>query len=97
MSNHRVLRASTRWVSVLWLAVALSGCAVFSDPPVPKTAADAPESRWGPVMTAIASAELYPDGKTVVDLIPTRDPAAIVADYQEQTTTGPMPREALKA
>ncbi|MCM2129533.1 alpha,alpha-trehalase TreA [Larsenimonas rhizosphaerae] len=97
MSNHHFLRASTRWLSVLGLAVALSGCAALSSPPVPKTAADSPETRWGPVMTAIASAELYPDGKTVVDLIPTRDPAAIVADYQEQTTTGPMPREALKA
>ncbi|MCM2972466.1 alpha,alpha-trehalase TreF [Larsenimonas suaedae] len=97
MLNHRGLRAPAQWVSVLLCAVVLSGCAAFSAEPTPKRAAHSPEQWWGPVMTAVAEAELYPDGKTVVDLIPKRDPEVIVSEFEAKTATGPLSRPALVA
>ncbi|MFC0337783.1 alpha,alpha-trehalase [Kushneria avicenniae] len=87
-----------RLLAGVMLAWALVGCAgsntMSGDP---KTAAQSPDRAWGPVMVAIAEAGLYDDQKTVVDLIPRREPSSIVADYQARTTDGPLSREALKA
>ncbi|WP_457808970.1 alpha,alpha-trehalase TreA [Kushneria sp. EE4] len=89
--------AMRRLVTGLVLTWALAGCAgsgaISSDP---KTAAQSPERAWGPVMVAIAEAGLYEDEKSVVDLIPRRDPGLIVADYQTRTADGPLSRSALE-
>ncbi|WP_456268968.1 alpha,alpha-trehalase TreA [Kushneria sp. AK178] len=87
-----------RILTGLVLAWALAGCASSGGTSGdPKTAAQSPERAWGPVMVAIAEAGLYEDEKTVVDLIPQREPGEIVADYRSRTADGPLSRSALQA
>lgn len=42
-------------------------------------------------------AQLYPDGKSVVDLVPKRDPAAIVADFEQLQQAGEISKARLQA
>ena len=91
-------KSTCRLVAGLVLAWALAGCAgaggVGGEP---KTAAQSPDRAWGPVMVAIAEADLYDDEKTVVDLIPRRAPGLIVEEYQKRTAGGALSRAELKA
>lgn len=87
-----------RAVTGVALLAMLAGCAgsggTNGDP---KTAAQSPDRAWGPVMVAIAEADFYEDEKSVVDLIPRRDPSLIVSDYQARTASGPLSQAALEA
>ncbi|WP_229819664.1 alpha,alpha-trehalase TreA [Kushneria pakistanensis] len=86
-----------RVLTGLALTCVLAGCASSGGTNGdPKLAAQSPERAWGPVMVAIAEAELYEDEKSVVDLVPRRDPSLIVSDYQSRTSDGPLSREALE-
>ncbi|WP_110707469.1 alpha,alpha-trehalase TreA [Salinicola sp. CR57] len=82
-------QARLGWATLLLAGLLLGGCSTQSleressrEPPA-KTARQSPDRSWGPVMEAVAMAKLYPDGKSVVDLVPKRDPAAIVADFEQ--------------
>ena len=43
-----------------------------------------PDALFGPLFTAVQSAQLFPDQKTFVDAVPRSDPLMILADYRMQ-------------
>lgn len=102
LGNYRQMRLG--WTTLLLTALLLGGCGTqgIEREPVQeapaKTARQSPDRTWGPVMKAVAMAQLYPDGKSVVDLVPKRDPAAIVADFERlQQQEGEIDKARLQA
>lgn len=91
------------WVNLLLTALLLGGCGTANVERQPvegapaKTAQQSPEHSWGPVMKAVAMAQIYPDGKSVVDLVPKRDPAAIVTDFEQLQQAGAISKTRLQA
>jgi len=87
LGDYRQVRLG--WSTLLLTALLLGGCGTQGIEREPaqgapaKTARQSPDRTWGPVMKAVALAQLYPDGKSVVDLVPQRDPEAIVADFEQ--------------
>ncbi|TKD51313.1 alpha,alpha-trehalase TreF [Sphingomonas baiyangensis] len=65
---------------------ALAGCATppASSPPAAKLAT--PADLYGPLFEAVQMRRLFADGKTFVDAVPRRAPAAILADYRARAT-----------
>lgn len=103
LGNDRQARLG--WATLLLMGLLLGGCGTPSverepavEQPPAKTALQSPDRAWGPVMKAVAMAQLYPDGKSVVDLVPKRDPAAIVADFERlQQQEGEIGKARLQA
>src|ERR1700741_3738888 len=46
-----------------------------------------PDKIYGQLFHDVQMAKVFPDGKTFVDCVPTRNPKDIVADYQKQKAT----------
>jgi len=46
-----------------------------------------PNKLYGELFTDVQMKQVFPDGKTFVDCLPKRDPAAIIADYKIQKDT----------
>lgn len=105
LENYRQVRLG--WTTLLLTALLLGGCGTQGIEREPaqetqeapaKTARQSPDRTWGPVMKTVAMAQLYPDGKSVVDLVPKRDPAAIVADFERlQQQEGAIDKARLQA
>lgn len=54
-----------------------------------------PDKIYGQLFTDVQTAKIFPDGKTFVDCVPKKDPAAIVADYMK-LKNNPAVRYSLK-
>lgn len=50
----------------------------------PAQTQQSPAELFGPLFEAVQTSRVFPDGKTFVDAVPRRDPAAILADYRRQ-------------
>ncbi|MBJ3813767.1 alpha,alpha-trehalase TreA [Shimwellia pseudoproteus] len=50
----------------------------------PQAWPQSPDELFGPLFTAVQSAQLFPDQKTFVDAVPRSDPLMILADYRMQ-------------
>ena len=51
-----------------------------------------PADLYGALFRAVQLGRVFPDGKTFVDAVPKRGPAAILADYERRRPTGPSLR-----
>lgn len=49
--------------------------------PTAEARAPSPADLFGPLFVAVQTQKIFPDGKTFVDAVPKRDPAAIMADF----------------
>ncbi|WP_410014690.1 alpha,alpha-trehalase TreA [Sodalis sp. C49] len=57
---------------------------VESGPLVPAAAVLPPDILFGPLFEAVQQARIFPDQKTFADAVPRENPAAILAQYQDQ-------------
>lgn len=87
------MRAGCRWIAA---ALALAAAPLASPVVARETAAAVatPADLYGPLFEAVQMRRVFPDGKTFVDAVAKRAPAAIVADYRAHA---PMDDAALKA
>lgn len=69
------------------LATLLSASALIATPLSAQQ--PSPADLYGPLFAAVQTARLFPDGKTFVDAVPKRDPAAILADYRRAAPATP--------
>lgn len=78
------------------LAAGLSASALAQAPSAPVAASTVatPADLYGPLFAAVQERRVFPDGKTFVDAVPRRRPAAILADYAR---AGPLDDTALRA
>ena len=67
------------------LGVALAAMLVTG----PLPAQQSPQDIYGDLFRAAQTGRIFPDGKTFVDAVPKRDPAAIMADYRREPPRDP--------
>ena len=77
----------------LLASLALPGMAAAQQTPGAGARMQSPADIYGPLFGAVQQQRVFADGKTFVDAVPKRDPAAILADYARTRPQGP----ALKA
>ncbi|MGQ7361684.1 hypothetical protein ACTGV6_10565, partial [Streptococcus suis] len=72
-------------LSTLLLAAGLAAMPVAGSAqqavPTTRPAPASPADLYGPLFVAVQTQKIFPDGKTFVDAVPKRDPAAIMADF----------------
>ncbi|WP_245841719.1 alpha,alpha-trehalase TreF [Sphingomonas lenta] len=75
-----------------YAVVLLIACAAVGAPaqtsPAPTEQARTPADLYGELFRAVQLGRVFPDGKTFVDVVPKRPPAAIMADYRRDRPAG---------
>ncbi|MGR6329008.1 alpha,alpha-trehalase TreA [Sphingomonas sp. XXL09] len=74
-------RLSTLMLAAGVATMPVATMAQHAAPLAPQHQPPSPADLFGPLFVAVQTQKIFPDGKTFVDAVPKRDPAAIMADF----------------